>query len=515
MVIDFSATPERLLLVVLLSLSTGWALGQYWRAQEVRRNKHRVRREAKIIIYDAQRERTSLLLDAELQNKQRMAEELSRIEEISKQREQALSAREQSLKEEALQTKQLLAKLSEVNTELVQHQREIAHRKHDLAEREQHLVSQLEELSGKSLEQAHLALLEHAKRLGREDVERVFSSEQRTHRGELESRLGQTLAESVERVSRAVTSERSLVFVPVPNDEFKARVVGRDGRNIRAFESLSGVEVLLDEVEGSIALSSFDARRRRIAQIALERLIADGRIQPTRIKEFLSNAANEVAAKMRERLTLAVNSLGIGALHPDVENHLTELGFRARDGQNTLEHLIECAEISKCISAELKLPGETGRLLVRAALLHDIGKALPIDGRSHALQGAELLERCGESDAVTNSVAAHHREVPDSSIICPLVRAVDSMSGGRPGARRDNQAVVVSRAEEMERLAMQHKGVSAAYAFQGGRELQVVVLSEIVAEYELALLAERIFEQTGGRAKVSVVRETISTIAPK
>lgn len=515
MVIDFSATPERLLLVVLLSLSTGWALGQYWRAREVRRNKHRVRREARIIIHDAQRERDSILLEAELNNKQRMVEELRRLEELSKQRELELSAKERALNEEVIQTKQLLAKLSEVNTELVDRQRELAHKEHEVREREQALIIQLEESSGKSMEQAQAALIEHARRLARSDAERVFLSEHRAHRGELESRLSQIVGESVERISRSAASERALSFVTIPSDEFKARIVGRDGRNVRAFETLSGVDVLLDEIDGAIALSSYDARRRRVAQLALERLIADGRIQPSRIKEFLAAASIEVDAQMRERLQGALNSLGIPALNSEIESHLVALGFRARDGQNTLEHLIECAEIAKSLAAELKLPADKGYALVRAALLHDIGKALPADGRPHALSGAELLRNCGEANDVIAAVAAHHGEAPDVGILCPLLRAIDALSGGRPGARRDTQATVVARVEEMERLARMHKGVSAAYAFQGGRELQVVVLSEIVAEYELALLAERIFEQTGGRAKVSVVRETVSTVGPK
>lgn len=512
---DFSATPERIILIVILSLSAGWALGQYWRARDLRRNKHRVRREAKIILQDAQRERTSLLLDAELHNKQRMVDELSRIEAAAAEREQELDARERELTSETARTRELLARLADVNSELAERQRDLAHREQAIKQKEADLVSGLEELAGKSREQAHQSLIEHANRVGRAEAERVFLSEQRLHRGELEQRFGELLIECAERSGRAAVSERTITMVKVPNEEFKARIVGRDGRNVRAFEALSGVDVLLDELEGAIVLSSFDVRRRRVAELALERLIADGRIQPSRIKEFLALAENDIGSKMRERVASAAECLGVGPLAPELEGALVELGFRARDGQNALEHLIECAELAKAVAAELKLPTSQGVSLVRAALFHDVGKSQPIDGRSHALIGAEMLRRCGESEEVVNAVAAHHREVQDSSVICPMLRAIDGLSGGRPGARRDSQENLISRVEEMERIAKQNKGVCSAYAFQGGRELQVIVLSEVVAEYELALLAERIFEQTGGRAKVSVVRETVSTVAPK
>ena len=301
----------------------------------------------------------------------------------------------------------------------------------------------------------------------------------------------------------------------MPSDEVKSRIVGRDGRNIRAFETLSGVDVLLDEMEGAILLSSFDVRRRRVAELAMQRLIADGRIQPSRIKEFLSVASSEIDEAARDSLVTKLSALGIYNVPTELEQHLVTLAFRARDGQNTLEHLLECAELASIIGSELHLSNDMRQCLVRGALFHDIGKAFPASGAvSHAILGADYLRTLGEPASVINAVAAHHREVPDESILAPIVRAVDALSGGRIGARRDSLASVVSRAEELERLALQHKGVSSAYAFQGGRELQVIVLSDVVAEYELSLLAERIFEQTGGRAKVSVVRETVSTVSP-
>lgn len=512
---DFSATPERLLLVVLLSLSTGWALGQYWRAREVRRNKHRVRREAKIIIQDAKRERTTLLLDAELQKKQRFVDEMARIDTLVKQREEELQLREQSVEKEQEEARQLLTRLASANASLADRQREIAHREHEIDEKEEEVSNKLELLAGISLEEAKSQLIGEARRLGEADASREFQFGFNSKSEELTKKLYRVVAESAERVARAVASECSTVVVTAPSEEMKGRIVGRDGRNIRAFEALSGVDVLVDEIDGAILLSSFDAKRRRVAKLALERLILDGRIQPTRIRDFLRAAEVDICAEVRDLLEKRLYSLKISNLPAELINFLVELQFRARDGQNTLEHLIECAEIAAGVAAELKLPQNMAEAVVRASLLHDIGKALPAEvGRAHAISGAELLQRHGEEPLVVNAVAAHHREVPDESLVAPIVRAVDAMSGGRVGARREVVSNVISRVEEMERIAKQHKGVTSAYAFQGGRELQVIVLSDVVSEYELSSLAQQIFEETGGNAKVSVVRETVKTVGP-
>jgi len=346
----------------------------------------------------------------------------------------------------------------------------------------------------------------------REDASRVARQVEAQVREEAEARAREVIALAIQRCATDVVSETTVSVVPLPNDEMKGRVIGREGRNIRAFEQATGVDLIIDDTPEAVALSAFDPVRREVARVALGKLILDGRIHPARIEEMVSKAQAEVEATIKAEGERAALEAGIPGLHPELIRMLGRLHFRYSYGQNVLRHSLEVAFIAGMMATEL---GANVELARRAGLLHDIGKAVDheVEG-THALIGADLARRYGCSPEVVESVAAHHGEAPCATVEGYLVAAADAVSGGRPGARRESLEQYVRRLESLERIANSFPGVEKSYAIQAGREIRIIVKPEQVDDLGVVRLARDIVRKIEegveypGQIKVNVIRET-------
>jgi ribonuclease Y len=370
---------------------------------------------------------------------------------------------------------------------------------------------QLENVAGMTREEAKKSLidqmLEEAKHKASRRI-RVIEEEAR----EESVRKGQKIvALAIERLAGDFVTERTVTVVPLPNDDMKGRIIGREGRNIRALEAATGIDLIVDDTPESVIISGHNPIRREIARLALERLISDGRIHPGRIEEVARKAEQEVEEAIREAGQKAIFDVGVHGVHPEIIKLLGRLKFRYSYAQNVLLHSIEAAFICGMMAAELGLNEKQAR---RAALLHDIGKAVDheVEG-SHAIIGAELARKYGESPKIVNAIAAHHEDVKAETILAPLVDAADALSGARPGARRETVETYVRRLEELERISNSFKGVEKSYAVQAGREIRIIVQHGLVSDEEAALMAREIARKIEnemtypGQIKVTIIRE--------
>ncbi|MCL2454362.1 MAG: HDIG domain-containing protein [Micrococcales bacterium] len=387
-------------------------------------------------------------------------------------------------------------------------ERQVANRLADA--REQALV-ELEEVAGltrdQALDQLTARLVTEAEARAAARVRRAESQARR----QAEARARRVVATAVQRIAGPSSAAVSMTTMPLPSEELKGRIIGKEGRNIRAFEALTGVNILVDEIPGAVALSSFDAERREVAVVALEALIADGRINPQRIEAAYADALATAAERTEAAGHDAAERAGVDGLTPEVIEVLGRLRLRTSSGQNVLEHLVECSHIAAALAVEIGADVETAR---RAAFLHDLGKGMAVDhGRSHAAAGAQLLREAGESPSVVNGVAAHHDEVPAESVEAVLVQVADAISASREGARRESVEQFTERMERLEHLVGTHDGVRRVLAMAAGREVRVVVEPTEVPDEALPGLAEAIARQieeqseVPGEIRVTVVRE--------
>jgi len=461
--------------------------------EEARREAQRLKEEA---LLSAQKEIQAMREREEERLRQREAE-LVEAEERLRQREDRLGKKRQYLEmlEDTLRREEAeLERLIEMGQKLLAEEREL-----------------LEKLSGFSQEEAKEYLL----KLVEAESERYFAKkiaevEKRT-RQEAERRARRIIADAIQRLALDYVEEATVTAVPLPNDEYKGRIIGRDGRNIRTFEALTGVEILVDDTPEVVILSSFHPIRREIARLALEKLIEDGRIHPARIEEMVRKAKDQVEAVIREQGERAAMEVGVD-LPFELIQLLGRLYFRTSFGQNQLRHAVEVSFIARMLAEELGLDPRPAK---RAGLLHDIGKALDheVEG-PHALIGADLAKRYGEPWPIVNAIAAHHGQVEPATVTAVLIQAADALSAARPGARIETYERYIQRLTELEKLARSYPQVKEAYALQAGREVRVVVRPEKASDEMAAKLAydiaRRIEEelQYPGEIKVTVIRQT-------
>lgn len=370
----------------------------------------------------------------------------------------------------------------------------------------------LERIAGMTSEQAKRQLMDNLKEQAKYEAAKMIREikEKAIEEGEKKAQEITTLA--IQRSAMEHVSESTVSVVALPNDEMKGRIIGREGRNIRAFENLTGVEAIVDDTPGAVTLSGFDPIRREIAKRSLEKLVADGRIHPARIEEVITKTQKEVEETIKVTGEETVMDMAIAGIHPELVRLLGRLKFRTSYGQNVLMHSKEVATIAALMAGELKLDSEDAK---RAGLLHDIGKAVDqaYEG-THAKIGAELAEKYGESRIVVNAIAAHHEEVDAETPIAVLIQAADTISGARPGARRETLEAYIKRLERLEEIALSFDGVTKAYAMQAGREIRIVVEPERLDDFRCKELAENIARKIEselkypGQIKVTVIRET-------
>jgi ribonuclease Y len=384
----------------------------------------------------------------------------------------------------------------------------------ELARARREHTQALERLSGLSAAQAKLALMDQLEDdLRRERARAVRRSEEEA-RHDADRRARSILAAAMQRVAGGHATETTVSVVQLESDDMKGRVIGKEGRNIRALETLTGVDFIIDDTPGVVVLSGFDGIRREVARLTLEKLLHDGRVHPARIEEVFYQSRSEIENRVIEVGEQAVFEAGVGALHPELVKLLGRLHYRTSYGQNVLAHSIECARLAALLGDELGANSKTAR---RAALLHDIGKAVTheVEG-PHALVGGDIARRHGEPEAVAHAMEAHHNEVDVQTVEAVIVQIADSLSGARPGARGESLESYVSRLRDLEEIATRHDGVEKVYAMQAGREVRVIVKPELVDDDTATLLSHQIARdlerelEYAGQIKVTVIRESRS-----
>lgn len=370
----------------------------------------------------------------------------------------------------------------------------------------------LEKISGLTSEQAKSYILNTLdNELVHEKAVKIMDFEQKT-REESEKKAREIISLAIQRVAADHVSESTVSVVPLPSDEMKGRIIGREGRNIRAIETLTGVDLIIDDTPEAITLSCFEPVRREIAKVTLEKLISDGRIHPARIEEMYEKARREVEATIKSEGERAIIEAGVNGIHPELVKLLGRLHFRTSYGQNVLDHSLEVAYLAGIMASELGLEPTMAR---RAGLLHDIGKALDheIEG-SHIEIGVDVARKYKESEIVVHAIQAHHGDVEAKTIIACLVQAADAISAARPGARRENLENYIKRLEKLEEVASSFEGVERSFAIQAGREIRILVKPEIIKDDEMVLLARDICKKIEdeveypGQIKVNIIRES-------
>jgi ribonuclease Y len=434
-------------------------------------------------------------IDAELRERRA---EIARIEERILRKEEALGVR--------------LAEAERREVSLEDRRRNLDREAEKLKHAKQQQIRELERIAGLSAGQARQILLRELEEELRHDSAALVRQVEQEARREAERRARSILSTVMQRVAGGHAAETTVSVVQLDSDDLKGRIIGREGRNIRSLEQLTGIDFIVDDTPGAVVLSGFDGVRRQIAKLTLEKLLQDGRIHPARIEEAYYQARSEIENHITEVGEQAVLEADIGTLHPELSKLLGRLHYRTSYGQNVLAHSLECSRLARLLAAEL---GASARTAARAALLHDVGKAVTheIEG-PHALVGGELARRYGEAEAVAHAMEAHHNEVELRTVEAVIVQIVDSLSGARPGARGESLEQYTKRLRDLEEIATRHTGVEKVYAMQAGREIRVIVHPQEVDDDTAALLSHRIARDVereleyAGQIKVTVIRES-------
>jgi ribonuclease Y len=504
---------------IIVGAGAGAVAGRRLEARQAELTRGTARTEANAILEAAEREAATLRRSAELAGKEEgfrlRDEQLRDVEERRvelEKLEKRIADREESLEKKLDALDQRQERVATREESALGREKEVEAARQDVDRSKADLQKRLEELAGMSAQDARTRLIERIEEEARADAAQSVREIRERSRREAEREARKIIAMSIQRMAVDHSAEITVSVVPLPSDDMKGRIIGREGRNIRSFEHATGVDVVVDDTPEAVILSSFDPIRREIARIAMERLVSDGRIHPGRIEEVVEKASEDVRSEMQEAAEQVLYELGIHGLHPQLVEVLGNLKFRTSYGQNQLSHAREVALLAANMAAELGLDVEMTK---RMGLLHDIGKGLThTQEGSHVEIGFELCKRHNEPDAVLNAIVAHHGEEPARYPETFLVTAADAISGARPGARRDSFEHYVKRLEKLEEIASSYAGVSKVYAIQAGREIRILVMPEKITDDEMAALSEetarRIEEelQYPGQIKVVVVRET-------
>lgn len=468
--------------------------------------------ESRRIINEALKTAESKKREALLEAKEEVHRSRIELDREIKDRRNEIQRQERRLvqKEESLDKK--IEGLEQKDELLNRKLKEIQVTQEKTAELHRKQLEELERISGLSIEEAKQYLLRNVEDEVKHEMAVLVKELEAKAREEAETKARDVIATAIQKCAADHVSETTVSVVPLPNDEMKGRIIGREGRNIRTLETLTGIDLIIDDTPEAVILSGFDPIRREVARITLEKLILDGRIHPARIEEMVEKARKEVDNTIRQEGDRATFETGVHGLHPELVKLLGKLRFRTSYGQNVLDHSIEVATLAGIMAAEL---GADVTLAKRAGLLHDIGKAVDheLEG-SHITIGADLAKKYREGSEVVNAIQAHHGDVEPTSIIAILVQAADSISAARPGARRETLESYIKRIEKLEEIANSFPGVDKCYAIQAGREIRIIVKPEDVTDDEIVLKAREIVKKIEseleypGQIKVNVIRET-------
>jgi len=413
-------------------------------------------------------------------------------------------------KEEAIDKKYDAAEKREQS--LAAREKELEKVKAEVTKLNEQRIQELERISGLTSEQAKDLLLQSVEDEVKIDTAKLIKEMETRAKEESSKKAKEYIVNAIQRCAADHVAETTISVVQLPNDEMKGRIIGREGRNIRTLETMTGIDLIIDDTPEAVILSGFDPIRREVARIALEKLIIDGRIHPARIEEMVEKAKKEVEENMREDGEAAVLEVGVHGIHPELVKLLGKMKFRTSFGQNALKHSIEVALLSGLLAGEI---GTDVRLAKRAGLLHDIGKAVDHENEgTHISLGVELCKKYKESDVVINSVASHHGDCEPESLIACIVQAADTISAARPGARRETLETYTNRLSDLENISNGFKGVEKSFAIQAGREIRVMVVPEQISDADMVLLARDISKQIEdeleypGQIKVNVIRES-------
>ncbi|WP_349259298.1 ribonuclease Y [Candidatus Binatus sp.] len=511
--------------MAILGFIVGGAVFFIWGITKQRNdavNLEAARAQAEEITKAAQTKSQLVVKEAELKAKDMVVGAKADAEREMRDRRREIAAIEQKLeaREETFEKRQEAFERREAD--LNRRDQSLRTREKSLTDKEEVLQAHIDEartkleaVAGLTREEAKRSLMDEMIGSARTDAAKHIRIVEEEAREEADRRAKRVVAIAIERLAGEFVAERTVSVLALPNDEMKGRIIGREGRNIRAIEAATGVDIIIDDTPEAVVISCHNPIRREIARVALQQLISDGRIHPGRIEEVVRKAEQQVEESIREAGQRAIIEVGVHGIHPELVKLLGMLKYRYSYAQNVLMHSIEAAFICGAMAAELGLNEKQAR---RAALLHDIGKALTheVEG-SHALIGGEIARKYGESAKIVNAIAAHHEEVKAETILAPLVDAADALSGARPGARREVLESYVKRLEDLETIAKSFKGVEKCFAVQAGREMRVIVEPSQISDEDTSMLARDVARKIEtdmtypGQIRVTVIRETRAT----
>ena len=487
--------------------------------QQARRLVSDAEQQGRRTVGDAEREAEGLRKAAVVAGREELLQAREAQETDARRRREEIDREERRLQERGGQLERRNEGLEQRERDLLRRAGELEQRETVLADRETGIArleaeatQRLEQLAGLSADEARAELMRRMEEQAQADAANRVREIRETARRNADREAKKIVALAVQRIAAEHTAESTVSSVPLPNDEMKGRIIGREGRNIRAFELATGVDVIIDDTPDTVVVSAYEPVRREVARLALEKLVADGRIHPGRIEEVVNKAKAEVERNIVETGEQAAYEVGVNGLHPELIKLVGRMRWRTSYGQNILQHSKEVAWLAGIMAAELGLDVAQAK---RGALLHDVGKVLTHEHEgTHVQLGVEVATRYGEHPLIVNAIAAHHDDVPHESEVSVLVQAADAISGSRPGARREAFETYVKRLEGLERIASSYRGVDRVFAIQAGREVRIVVTPDEVDDVRMTALSEEIARrieqelQYPGQIKVVVIRET-------
>jgi ribonuclease Y len=498
----------------VLGASAGYVLHNYISSKRLAGAKDLADRILDEARKEGQAQRKEYMLQAQdeiLRLKKEMEGEFKDVERDLKKRESRNQDKEERLERRVEESNRKESELVAMEKRLSRLERKLTNRQEHIEELEGQQMTKLEEISGLTAEEAKERLMGEIESQTRHEAAKRVRQIEMEAKETGDRKAKEILATAIQRYSGDFVNEQTVAAVTLPSEDMKGRIIGREGRNIRALEAATGVDLIIDDTPETVVLSAFSPLRRQVAKLALERLISDGRIHPARIEDVVKKVEQEMDVKLREIGEQATFDVGVHGIHPDVVRLLGQLQYRTSFSQNVLQHSLEVASLCGIMAAELGLDAKKAK---RAGLLHDIGKAVDheVEG-PHALIGADLAKKYGEGKDIIHSIAAHHEDTAPTTVLAVLVQAADSLSGARPGARKELLENYVKRLEELEGIATSFEGVSKAYAIQAGREIRVMVDSERIDDDKTYLLCKDISQKIEenltypGQIRVTCIRE--------